>query len=60
MMPPQSLSMYPISLKYFEVEYKMPKYFVPFTYLRIIFPTFHCDYFGVSMNLEISLTPYII
>jgi hypothetical protein len=38
----------------------MPKYFVPFTYLNILYPSFQCDSFGISMNLEISLTPYII
>ena len=59
-LPPQSLSVYPMSLKFSEVEYFMPKYFVPFTYLTILFPAFQCDYFGVSMNLEIRLTPYII
>jgi hypothetical protein len=60
MFPPQSLSMYPISLKSSEVVYKMTKSCVSFTYLRILFPSFQCDYFGVSMNLEIILTPYII
>jgi hypothetical protein len=60
MLPPQSLSVYPMSLKSSEVEYLMPKYFVPFTYIMILFPDFQCDSFGVSMNLEIRLTPYII
>ena len=49
MLPPQSLSLYPMSLKSYEVEYLMQKSFVPFTYLRILFPYFQCDSFGVSM-----------
>jgi hypothetical protein len=60
MLPPQSLSVYPVSLKSSEVEYFMPKYFLPFTYLMILFLAFQCDYFGFSMNLEIRLTPYIM
>jgi hypothetical protein len=60
MLPPQSLSLYPIGLKYYEVEYLMPKYFFPFTYLSILFPSFQCDSFGVFVNLEIKLTPYIL
>jgi len=60
MLPPQSLLVYPISLKYYEVEYIMPKYFVWFTFLNILCPTFQCDSFDVSMNFEIRLTPYII
>jgi hypothetical protein len=60
MLPPQSLSVYLVSQKSSEVKYLMPKYFVPFTYLKILFPAFQCDSFGVSMNLQIRLTPYII
>jgi hypothetical protein len=60
MFPPQSLSMYPVSLKSSEVEYIIPKSLVPFTYLKIIVLAFQCDSFGVSMNLEMRLTPYII
>ena len=60
MLAPQSLSVYPISLKSYAVEYIMPKSFVPFTYLKILYPSFQWDSFGVFMNLEIKLTPYII
>jgi hypothetical protein len=60
MLAPKSLRVYLMSLKSYEVEYYMPKYFVPFTYLNILFPSFQCDSFGVSMNLDIRLTPYII
>jgi hypothetical protein len=60
MLPPQSLSVYPRSLKSSEVEYIIPKSLVPFTYLIILFHAFQCDSFGVSMNLEIRPTPYII
>jgi hypothetical protein len=38
----------------------MPKSYIPFTYLIIHFPSFQCDSFVVSMNLQIRLTPYII
>jgi hypothetical protein len=38
----------------------MTNSFSPFTYLRIIFLAFHCYSFGVSMKLEVRLTPYII
>ena len=60
MLPPQSPSVYPISLKSFEVEYIMPKSFVPFTNLGKKISAFQWDSFGVSMNFEIMLTPYII
>jgi hypothetical protein len=60
MFPPQSLSLYPISLNSYEIEHLIPKYLVPFTYLRIIFLSFQWNYFGVSINLQIGLTPYII
>jgi hypothetical protein len=60
MLPPQSLSVYPIRLQSFEVEYIMQKSFVPFTYLKILLHAFQCDSFEFSMNLEIKLTPYII
>ena len=49
-----------MSLKFFVVEYIMPRSFVPLTYLRILLPSFKCDSFGDSMNLEISLTPYMM
>jgi hypothetical protein len=57
---PQSLSVYPISLKSSKVEYIIPKSFVPFIYLIILLLAFQWDYFEVSMNIEIMLTPYII
>ena len=60
MLLPQSLSMYPISLKSSKVEYIIPKSFVPFIYLIILLLAFQWDYFEVSMNIEIMLTPYII
>ena len=46
--------------KFFEVEYIIPRYFVPLTYLRILLPACQCESFGDSMNLEISLTPYMM
>jgi hypothetical protein len=50
-LPIELLAVYPISLKSYEVEYIIPNYFVPFTYLIILLPSFQRDYFGVSMNL---------
>ena len=38
----------------------MPRYFVPLTYLRMLLPTYQCESFGDSINLEIRLTPYIM
>ena len=49
-----------MSLKFYEVEYIIPRSFVPLTYLRILLPAFQCESFGDSMNLEIRLTPYIM
>ena len=49
-----------MSLKFFEVEYIIPRSFVPLTYLRILLPACQCESFGDSMNLEIRLTPYIM
>ena len=60
MLPPLSLSVYRMSLKFSEVEYIIPRSFVPLTYLRILLPTYQCESFGDSMNLEIRLTPYIM
>ena len=60
MLPPFSLLVYLMSLKFSKVEYIIPRYFVPLTCLRIILPTCQCEYFGDSMNLEIKLTPYIM
>jgi hypothetical protein len=60
MLPSQSLSMYQVGLKYFEVEYLIPKYFVPFTYLKILFHAFQCDSFEFSVNLETRCIPYIM
>ena len=57
---PLSVRVYPMSLKFYEVEYIMPIYFVPLTYLIIILPAFQWDSFGESMNLEIRLTPYMM
>ena len=44
----------------FEVDYIIPRSFVPLTYLKILLPACQCDSFGDSMNPEIRLTPYII
>ena len=49
-----------MSLKFYEVEYIMQRYFVPLTYLRILLPACQCKSFGDSMNLEIRLTPYMM
>ena len=49
-----------MSLKFYEVEYIIPRYFVPLTYLIILLPTCQCESFGDSMNLEIRLTPYMM
>ena len=49
-----------MSLKFYEVEYIIPRSFVPLTYLIILLPACQCDSFGDSMNLEIRLTPYIM
>ena len=58
-LPPLSLSVYPMSLKFYEVEYIMPRYFVPLTYLKILLLAFQWESFGDSINLEIILTSYI-
>ena len=60
MLPPLSLSVYPMSLKFSEVEYIMPRSFVPLTYLIILLPACQCESFGDSINLEIILTPYMM
>ena len=59
-LPPLSLSIYPISLNFFEVEYIFPRSFVPLTYIIIILPPCQCESFGDSMNLDIRLTPYMM
>jgi hypothetical protein len=38
----------------------MPYHVVLEIYLKIILPTFQCESFGDSMNLEIKLTSYIM
>ena len=38
----------------------MPRSFLPLTYLTILLPSFQCESFGDSMNLEIRLTPYMM
>ena len=43
-----------------EVEYIMPRYFVPLTYPIILLPSCQCESFCDSMNLEIKLTPYMV
>ena len=60
MFPPLSLSVYPMILKFYEVEHIMPRSFMPLTYLIILLPACQWEYFGDSMNLEIRLTPYMI
>ena len=49
-----------MSLKFYEVEYIIPRSFVPLTYLIILLLACQCESFGDSMNLEIRLTPYIM
>ena len=49
-----------MSLKFYEVEYIMPRSFVPLRYLRILLHACQCESFVDSMNLEIRLTPYMM
>ena len=49
-----------MSLKFSEVEYIIPRSFVPLTYLIIILTSYECEYFGDSMNLDIRITPYMM
>ena len=60
MPPPLSMLVYPMSLKFSEVQYIIPRYFGPLTYLKIILPACQRVSFGDSMNIEIKLTPYMM
>ena len=60
MLPPFSLSVYTMILKFSEVEYIMSRPFVPLTYLIILLLACECESLGDSMILEIRITPYMM
>ena len=60
MLPPFSLSVYLVSLKFSKVEYIIPRSFVPLTYLIILLLACECESLGDSMILEIRITPYMM
>ena len=60
MLPLFSLLKYPMRLKLYQVEYIIPRSFVPLTCLIIILLACQWESFGDSTNLEIILTPYMM